>query len=128
MIAPLRKAHRRTFAALVVLLPAVFIAGLAMRHPEPVPASVRAQYDRQSSNEAFTAVIRGDGIEVAIAEGWKVADPLLYWSNSRTKNRALPADAKLLGRPGLKLTVTRPGVLILYSGAHRRVVDTMELP
>lgn len=128
MIAPLRQAHRRTFAALAVLLPAVFIAGLAMRHPEPVPAAAAAKHDRRSSEEAFTAVIRGHEIEVRIADGWKVPDPLLYWSASRPTNRTLPADAELLGRPGETLRVARPGVLILYSGAHPTVVDTMELP
>lgn len=128
MIAPLRKAHRRMFVALAVVLPAVFIAGLAMRHAEPSTTPAVVIYDRQSAQRAFTAEIRGDEVEIAVARNQHVPDPLLYWSTSRPAKGALPADAKLLGRPGERLNVTRPGVLLLYSGAHRAVVDTMELP
>lgn len=38
MIQPLRKAHRRIFLALALLLPALFLSGIALRHSWPVPA------------------------------------------------------------------------------------------
>ncbi len=38
MIQPLRKTHRRIFLALVLLLPLLFLSGLAFRHSWPAPA------------------------------------------------------------------------------------------
>lgn len=37
MIQPLRKTHRRIFLALALLLPALFLSGVAFRHTWPVP-------------------------------------------------------------------------------------------
>ena len=36
MIQPLRKTHRRIFLALALLLPALFLSGIALRHTWPV--------------------------------------------------------------------------------------------
>jgi len=36
MIQPLRKTHRRIFFALALLLPALFLSGIALRHTWPV--------------------------------------------------------------------------------------------
>jgi len=38
MIQPLRKTHRRIFLALALLLPLLFLSGLAFRHSWPTPA------------------------------------------------------------------------------------------
>ncbi len=38
MIQPLRKTHRRIFLALALLLPALFLSGIAFRHSWPAPA------------------------------------------------------------------------------------------
>jgi hypothetical protein len=38
MIQPLRKAHRRIFLAFALLLPALFLSGIAFRHSWPTPA------------------------------------------------------------------------------------------
>lgn len=41
MIQPLRKTHRRIFLALALLLPALFLCGIAFRHSWP--ASTKSQ-------------------------------------------------------------------------------------
>jgi len=41
MIQPLRKTHRRIFLALALLLPLLFLSGLAFRHSWPTPAKPR---------------------------------------------------------------------------------------
>lgn len=38
MIQPLRKTHRRIFLALALLLPALFLSGIAFRHSWPATA------------------------------------------------------------------------------------------
>lgn len=38
MIQPLRKVHRRIFLAFALLLPALFLSGIAFRHRWPVSA------------------------------------------------------------------------------------------
>jgi len=38
MIQPLRKTHRLLFLALALLLPALFLSGIAFRHSWPAPA------------------------------------------------------------------------------------------
>jgi len=38
MIQPLRKTHRLIFLALALLLPALFLSGIAFRHSWPAPA------------------------------------------------------------------------------------------
>jgi hypothetical protein len=41
MTAPLRKLHRRVWLVLALLLPAIFVAGLALRHaPLPVNSAL----------------------------------------------------------------------------------------
>jgi hypothetical protein len=41
MIQPLRKTHRRIFLGLALLLPLLFLSGLALRHSWPTPAKPR---------------------------------------------------------------------------------------
>jgi len=41
MIQPLRKTHRRIFLALALLLPALFLSGIAFRHSWPAPSKTQ---------------------------------------------------------------------------------------
>lgn len=41
MIQPLRKTHRRIFLVLALLLPLLFLSGIAFRHSWPIPAKPR---------------------------------------------------------------------------------------
>jgi hypothetical protein len=51
MIQPLRKTHRRIFLALALLLPALFLSGIALRHTWPVSP--------KSKNPAVSSVPTG---------------------------------------------------------------------
>ena len=110
MIAPLRKAHRASFRALALLLPALFVASLVARHPPATMASLPGELADWSVPSAVSAelelrLVEGDpaAIEVLHPAAWDAADALLYWSPSATGDgTGVPDDAILLGslRPG----------------------------
>ena len=123
MIRPLRRVHRALFALLALALPALLVAGLALR-PEVV-ALERLPRALQSAASASDA--RWGGAER------EVADALTYWSPTAARpGQALPAQAIWHGsRPGSPdaLAAARPqtGYLLLYSLATREVVACVAL-
>ncbi len=52
MIQPLRKTHRRIFLALALLLPTLFLSGIAFRHSWPAPAKSKNSAARQLPSRA----------------------------------------------------------------------------
>jgi hypothetical protein len=149
MILPLRRRHRRMFAVLGVLLPLVFIAGVAAR--KPVPTSVllsEAPVERQSFSvlEDHSDLFPNTGIRVQILRGeangvalqlsapkdFVKADPLVYWLPAETALKGtIPDEAILLG--ALKVgtptvvppaTERQPGTLLLYSLANHEIVTS----
>ena len=78
---------------------------------------------------------RTSWLHVEPLDGPTVPDPLLYWSPRipPPESRDVPEDAVFLGAVGgrerkLDLPESTSGALVLYSGAHRRVVAAIPLP
>jgi hypothetical protein len=106
MITSLRNRHRIIIAALAVLAPAVFVAGLSVR--KPIPVSERPSFiaPRAASDSAEP-------------------DVLVYWSDVRPEAAEVPGEAKFLGRLSdvdKSSLPQRPGFILLYSLAHRKIV------
>ena len=140
MIQPLRAAHRRTFAALAVALPAIFVAGLLVRHPETPAQSTQGSAAPAAGKKAFEsdhlfrhriqtmifADAAGRAVELRPVEDLQAPDLLLYWSASGDD----VAHATLLGafEPGRRYRLPASGGrLLLYSLAHRELVDAAAL-
>jgi len=147
MIQPLRTVHRRTFATLALLLPAIVLAGLSSRHQAVPPAASAKQQTssteliRSSSRMWRTRAIRTEfyacsnvpeKLFVALKPARELSEPdlLLYWSAGGPSGDSVPADARLLGAfsPGKALALpaeaAQGGRLTLYSLGHQSVVDT----
>jgi hypothetical protein len=146
----LRKRHRRMFAALGVLLPLLFVVGIAMRRAVPQPDAIPHELTQQTV--AFTALgyARGDLFEnsqiqvrlwreqgtgsVAASFGapkdFLKPDLLAYWSAARPADaNTLPGEARLLGAFVAGPLTLPPeasladGFLILFSLANQQIVD-----
>lgn len=142
MIRPLRKLHRFTFYILAVLLPVIFIAGLAVRRPIP-PSPSQPVVDqtgaaRSASGEAGAPAASGEeAIDLNELRASGAPDPLIYWSREQPQGDQLSQDAVLLGalsnlqgassvRPRDLLPPAAresDGYLIIYSLANRRIVS-----
>jgi hypothetical protein len=117
MIQPLRRTHYWATTGLGIILPMVFLAGLAARTPFPP--------ERQSlpgvsiPNFQFSALLQP-------YKKLLVPDLIVYWSASQPPDGALPANAKLLGSlhgpQTLNISTISPGYLLLYSVAHQQLV------
>lgn len=146
MIQPLRTVHRRAIVALGLVLPAILLAGLGARRRQPpadkndanVPTS--AQLLRKSDTlwqkQAIQTMFYGDPgdpqtvyVVLRVADALKEPDPLLYWDGGQPGAGTLSSSAHFLGSfaPGKVFTIhldaERAGQLVLYSSAHRAVVD-----
>ena len=142
MIQPLRAIHRRVFLGLALALPAVFVAALAARPKYSPPAAVAAPLPSSMLVRKSDALwqkhriqtrlyaLDMDVLQVVLQPNPPLRDPdlLLYWSPADVGDQ-LPADAQLLGSFApeqpfiLHLGERRSGTLVLYSVAHRSVVD-----
>lgn len=117
MIQPLRRAHQWIMAGLALVLPTIFVAGLAVRQPSP-PRSESLPGRRPSAGN----------ISEAMRSFQKVLAPdlLVYWARAIPSDATLPPDARLLGSlhgtEGLDLSPVSGGYLLAYSLPNRRVV------
>ena len=147
MIQPIRAAHCDAFIALAILLPAVLVIGLNVRHPRVCSKSRVVQLDdsahlvRKSGTlwpkHRIETEFREDSndlgkVSIILHASEEPSDPdlLLYWSHERPIGALLPASARLIGpfvaddSLPLPLDVERAGYLVLFSLPHHTVVDT----
>ena len=117
MIQPLRRAHQWIMAGLALVLPAIFVAGLAVRQPSPplsasLPGRLVSTGDPSRDLRSFQKVL--------------APDLLVYWARTVPSGGTLPHDARLLGSlhetQGLNVSQVSGGYLLAYSLADRRVV------
>jgi hypothetical protein len=147
MILPLRRRHRRMFAAISVLLPVAFVAGVAARKatttlPNPLPsAPATFSIDQWERHDLFTNVIvrvqllreasntNHEAIQMSTPKDFVKADLLVYWlpAESTLKDN-IPDDAVLLGAfvsgqllPVPAAVTSKPGCLVFYSLADHEI-------
>jgi hypothetical protein len=117
MIQPLRRAHQRIMVSLALVVPAIFVAGLAVRQPSP-PV-------RESLPKGSTSARSVSG-ELRSFENILAPDLLVYWVRAVPTDATVPPDARLLGAlygtQGLDLSEVSDGYLLAYSLPQRRVV------
>jgi len=150
MIQRLRKVHRGTFSALLLILPALFVAGLWSRH-EPLrgPSHIEGASNTAISDQ--TAVIGGTKIHIRIVSNrdrrseWQLKlspessllapDVLVYWSKTNAISE-LPVDAKLLGSyepakqyslPEQEMKESGQGFVILYSLGWKKTIGSVAI-
>ena len=150
MILPLRRRHCRVFAAVGILLPVAFVAGVAARKPIPTTApsdallSPRQTFSQSGWNRSdlFTNVavqvqLLHDAVntnrialQISPPKDFVKADLLVYWlpAESILKDN-IPDDAVLLGAfvsgqplPMPPTVAEKSGRLILYSLADHEIV------
>ena len=117
MIQPLRRAHQWIMTGFALVLPAIFVAGLAVRQPSP-PLSASLPGRRPTAGN----------ISETIRSFQKVLAPdlLIYWARTVPSGATLPPDARLLGSlhgtQSLNFSQVSGGYLLAYSLADRWVV------
>jgi hypothetical protein len=120
MIHPLRRRHRRMIAAITIVLPIAFVAGLAVRKPIPatenlpsaltvLPATsfphLLLEENDLWSDLKITTRVYGDqqpaerlAVELYPQDYLKIPDLLVYWHHPPSiQTDKLPGDAYLLG-------------------------------
>jgi hypothetical protein len=150
MTLPLRQRHRRILVVLAVLLPLLFMVGIALRRnvpqaenlppelsPQPVTFTATG-YEREDLFEKSPVRVRifRDHESGTLAVGLTAPrdflkpDLMVYWSDSRpAASETLPPDAKLLGAFVSAVLVlpteasTTNGQLTLFSVANHKIVD-----
>jgi hypothetical protein len=146
MIQPLRSAHRRTFVALALVLPAILLAGIEARHPgtdvtERSPELPPTAYLVRESNGLWTQhsiatkfYSRSDSskdIYVVLRPMQALSEPdlLLYWSTNAPQGNSLPSESFLVAPYAADEAFALPpengraGNLILFSLGHQAVFD-----
>ncbi|MCI0417641.1 MAG: hypothetical protein L0312_00215 [Acidobacteria bacterium] len=117
MIQPLRRAHQGIMAGLTLVLPTIFVAGLAVRQPSPpvsesLPGRCASARNISEAMRSFQKVL--------------APDLLVYWARAVPSDGTLPPDARLLGSlygtQGLDVSPVSGGYLLAYSLPDRRVV------
>jgi hypothetical protein len=147
MIQPLRTVHRHVFIALAALLPIIVAAALIARHQVPGarPATFSIPQDairlKQASatwnkgsfdTEFYSEPKNPSQVLAALKTRRNLDSPdlLLYWSEADANSQDLNA-ARLLGSfvagKSYKLPATDGGTLVLYSLAHREIVDSARI-
>ena len=134
MIQPLRTAHRRIFAVMVVLVPILIAAGVASRHKETsATARTVVLIGARSAGGLIVAQRSGTELNAIATKQLEFPDLLAYWSNS--PNASFPdPESVLLGSfvPGRLNRFSLPagsdtGTLILYSVPLGQAVDTVAI-
>ena len=147
MIQPLRTVHRHVFIALAALLPTILAAALTGRHQFPTtrPATFSIPQDtirlKQASatwnkssfdTEFYSEPKNPSEVLTALKTRRNLDSPdlLLYWSEADANSPDLNA-ARLLGTfvagKSYKLPAANGGTLVLYSLAHREIVDSARI-
>jgi hypothetical protein len=150
MIQPLRAVHRRAFAALALVLPAILLIGFGARRPRLGPSahatdvqdtgsmvresstlwakhSIQSRFYRKPDRPRDTYVV------LLPAEELNEPDLLLYWATDAPQGNVLPTDAQLVGAFTkskaflLPLNEKGAGHLVLFSAAHHTVFDAARL-
>jgi hypothetical protein len=145
MIQPLRTVHRHAFIALAALLPLILAAALIARHQSPtvrptifsIPQDAirlkraSATWSKQSfDTEFYSQPQNPSGVLVVLKprRDFDAPDLLLYWSQDGTNSRDLNATRMLesfhAGKSYSLPTGTDRGTLVLYSLAHREIIDS----
>lgn len=78
MISPLRQSHRRMFIALGVLLPLVFVVGIAGRKPVPVATHLPvelANSEREPVTRSELQMSEGISNKLYASEALRIAKP-----------------------------------------------------
>ena len=148
MILPLRQRHRHVFAVLAVVLPVVFVIGIAARSRVPLVTSLSAEISGADASNATVVWERADlftnapvnvrllrgtngesSLTLSAAGDFAKPDLLAYWTaGALPSGDALPESAVLLGSfaaPRLRLPdgfTTQSGSLILFSLADQEIV------
>lgn len=156
MIRSLRVRHRRVVVGLAVLVPAVFIAGLAARRPAGKGISLPPGLQTEPATSVLLQLEGGDRLDwsVALLDPAEVEGPprvavtlrsdpklpelLVYWARGGpAPAERLPDAGRLLGPlPGSGTAVFEmplrafvyEGQLVVYSLPHGEVIDTIDLP
>jgi len=120
MIQPLRRRHRRMMAAITIVLPVIFVAGLAVRKPIPAtenvpsalmtPSAISFTHLLFEKSDLWTDLniitrVYGDqqpaerlAVELHPRDYLKIPDMLVYWHRHPSiQTDKLPDDAYLLG-------------------------------
>lgn len=148
MIQPLRSGHRRVFLGLSAILPTLLVVGLMARHRNPRPVADRVdaptrgtaatkallQWQKHSIDSFFYLDPAHEGAtEIVLNPQQPIDDPdlLLYWAAADAVAVNV-SQAQLLGPfvPGKRYSLPsgeRRGELVLYSLAHREVVDRAKI-
>jgi hypothetical protein len=145
MIQPLRKMHQTVFFALGIVLPVLFIAGLASRHAplfsaRPVEDKLAqkiggTEFALNHGSSKFTVRLvenREGGPQrefLAIPDSrFLAADVFVYWSETQPA-ASLSPNAKLLGKlgPGERYRIPpgSRGFFVLYSVAENEVLGAV---
>lgn len=150
MIHSLRRAHRWMMLALVVLLPAVFVAGMLAR-PRYLAVPRLPEEPAQTSVTPKFEVLSETGLKVHFGRAARAAeravmtvipldepvepDLLVYW-DERPGNDGKPSDTAILlgtlkGRQPRAMTIPQTvpessGFLVLYSLAHAKVLGASQ--
>ena len=145
MIQPLRTAHRRIFMVLAVLLPAIIAGGLSERHTlvsakvsstfqgAPGLSAASAVWQKNTATTEFSSnPTNPESVRLVLKPVQELRDPdlLLYWTAEAGSSDL--SQARLLGTfaGGRVYSLTREqhrGYLILYSLAHRAIVDQAKI-
>jgi hypothetical protein len=144
VIQPFRTLHCRGFLVLLVLLPAVLVAGLHYRRRAPQPAtpepgkfSILRESDAYwQSQKIRVSLLRksdeaGTWLQLTPTHRPAAPDVLVYWSTCLPEQNTLPTDARLLGPldPASRYRLPEPsgGHIVLYSLPLNRVLDATSL-
>ncbi len=133
----IRSVHRRLVYTMLLVLPLVAGAGIALRPSRPEsasPARIVGERGDAFGDLPVTVRLRQDGerrqLELEIAADLEIPTLMLYWSPEGSSG--FPTSARLLGAvwgPGVRRYPAPElnGTLALYSMAHAETVATFEL-
>ncbi len=149
MIQPLRKIHRPVFLILGIVLPVLFISGLAARHaPLSTKDRTKDALERSNVTGGTEFVMNGGSTQhkVRLVENtmrgsdrefelipdseFLAPDVFVYWSLTKPES-FIGAEAKLLGKFGpperYRIPADMSGYFVLYSVAQNQVLVSITI-